>query len=227
MSVRLENCEFPDDLLYDDEGLVWIRMEASGEWTLGITSIQSALAGPLAKVSFRDADAMYERGRSLGTLEGGRYFGAVRTPVAARLVSVNEELARRPKLLSEDPYGRGWFARIRPADPGDLTGVTDALNSRERLGSQIVALRVHCFTVFPDHEMFEIGTECAAVISKLDELLEASSPGEVVHLVSDDWTAPAEMENWSMRTGNPVLEARKEGTLYHFLVRKAGAPARV
>lgn len=224
--MRVDSCEFPDDLLYDEEGLVWVRPEPSGEWVLGITSIHSALAGPLAKVTHRDPDSVYERGRSLGTLESGRYFGAIRTPVAARLVAVNDEVVRRPKLLSEDPYGRGWFARVRPVEPANRAGMADASHSRERLASQVATLRVHCFSVFPDHEMFEIGTECAAVISKLDELLEKSAPGEVVHLVSDDWTAPAEMENWSMRTGNPVVESRKEGTLFHFLVRKAGEPAR-
>ena len=69
--------------------------------------------------------------------------------------------------------------------------------------------------------MIEIGTECAAVLTKLNDLLVRIEPGEVVHIVSDDPTAPIEMVRWSDQTGQPVIETRREGNLYHFLVRKA------
>ena len=85
---------------------------------------------------------------------------------------------------------------------------------------QIRALRVHCFAAFPDYDLIEIGTECAAVLTKLDDLINRIEPGEVVHIVSDDSTAPIEMVRWSDRANQPVLETRKEGALYHFLVRK-------
>jgi len=68
--------------------------------------------------------------------------------------------------------------------------------------------------------MFEIGTECAAVLVKLNELLTQVAIGEVVHLVTDDPTAPIEMVRWSDETGQPVIDERREGTLFHFLVRK-------
>jgi len=79
---------------------------------------------------------------------------------------------------------------------------------------------VHCYAALPDYELFEIGTECAAVLVKLNELLARIEAGDVVHLVSDDWTAPVEMQNWSSMTGQPIIETRREGNLYHFLIRK-------
>src|SRR5207247_4217493 len=50
-SMKIEQCEFPDDLLYDPEGLVWARPLESGEIVVGITSIHAALAGPVRKGS--------------------------------------------------------------------------------------------------------------------------------------------------------------------------------
>ena len=220
--MRIEHCEFPDDLLYDEDGLVWVRPDASGLRVVGITSIQAALAGPLTKVAAKPAGIEYARGKSVGTLESGRYFGAIRLPMEATLLRVNESVLANPKLLSSDPYGRGWFAEVRPKEATGTPWLRSAADVRDRLAAQVAALRVHCFAAFPDHEMFEIGTECAAVMAKLDELLTQVPTGDVVHLVSDDWTAPAEMVNWSMRTGQPILEQRKEGNLYHFLVRKVG-----
>ncbi|HLE53846.1 MAG TPA: hypothetical protein VI999_01210 [Thermoplasmata archaeon] len=218
--MKIDTCEFPDELLYEDEGLTWARREPSGDVVLGITSIQAAVAGPLTKVEPRPVGREYGRQKTIGTLESGKFFGPIRTPVAGTLLAVNEEAVRNPKLLSSAPYGEGWFARVRPAASENLAGLRSVAESKERLVSQIAALRVHCFAAFPDHELVEIGTECAAVLTKLDDLMTHLRMGDVVHLVSDDWTAPAEMENWSMRTGQKVLESRKEGNLYHFLVRK-------
>jgi len=219
-TMKIENCEFPDSLLYEDEGFVWARPEPSGEFTVGATSIQVALAGRLTKIAPKPLGAEYGRGKSLGSIESGKYFGAIRAPFDGVLVAVNESVVRRPRLLSADPYGDGWYARLRPKDDSAGATLRPPEELQERFVSQIAALRVHCFAAFPDYEMFEIGTECAAVLVKLDELIAHAGPGEVVHIVSDDWTAPAEMENWSVRTGHPVVESRKEGSLYHFLVRK-------
>lgn len=219
--MRIESCEFPDDALYEPDGLVWVRREASGEVVVGITSIHAAVAGRLTKVEPRPTGVEYGRGKSVGTVESGRYFGPIRTPVRGILLVVNPAVLETPKLVSEKPYADGWFARIRPTDwDADRADLKTAEEARDLLADQMAALHVHCFAAFPDYELFEIGTECTAVLAKLDETLSHASEGEVVHLVSDDWTAPAEMVNWSQRTGHPVIEERKEGNLYHFLVRK-------
>ena len=219
--MRIDTCEFPDDALYDADGLVWVRRETSGDVVLGITSIQAAVAGRLTQVTSRTLGVEYGPGRSLGTLESGRYFGPIRTPVRATLVAVNEAVLAAPKLLSEKPYAEGWFARLRPTSwDEDRGAVKPAEEVKELLVAQMAALHVHCFAAFPDYELVEIGTECSAVLAKLDETLVHAAEDEVVHLVSDDWTAPAEMVNWSERTGYPLIDERKEGNLYHFLVRK-------
>ncbi len=219
--MRIESCEFPDDVLYEPDGLVWARREPSGEIVMGITSVHAALAGRLTKVEGRPLGVEYDRGKSVGTVEGGRFFGSVRTPVRGTLLAVNERVLAAPRVLSEAPYTDGWFARLRPLDwEADRQALKPAAEARERLAAQIAALHVHCFAAFPDYELVEIGTECSAVLAKLDEALAQAREGEVVHLVSDDWTAPAEMVNWSQRTGHPVIEERKEGSLYHVLVRK-------
>ncbi|MCS4540675.1 MAG: hypothetical protein HYU03_08305, partial [Thaumarchaeota archaeon] len=89
-----------------------------------------------------------------------------------------------------------------------------------RLGEALIELRVRCFEEFPDHEMHEIGTECAAVLVKLDELIEREPSGTVVHIVSDDPTAGIEMVRWSERTGNALVDERREGELEHFVIKK-------
>ena len=219
--MKIESCEFPDGLLYERDGLVWARPESDGTLTLGITSIYTALTGRLSKVSARPLGEAYDAGRTLVLLESPKYFGPVRTPIAGILEGVNDAAIGEPKRITDAPYGDGWLARFRPkAWSGEAPGLRSVSAARDTIVAQIKALRVHCYAAFPDYEMFEIGTECSAVLSKLDDLLARMAPGEVVHIVSDDWTAPVEMENWSLRTHQPVIESRKEGNLYHFLARK-------
>ncbi|HKW43466.1 MAG TPA: sulfurtransferase TusA family protein, partial [Thermoplasmata archaeon] len=160
-------------------------------------------------------------GAAIGFLESGKYFGPIRAPISGVLRAANPVVLARPRVATEAPYTDGWFARMEPTDlPQDRTGLRAAPGAKPLLAKQIAALRVRCFAAFPDHEMFEIGVECSAVLTKLNELLREIRRGEVVHLVTDDPTAPIEMVRWSDETGQPVIDERKEGTLYHFLVRK-------
>lgn len=220
--MDIEGCRFPEDVLYDRDGLTWARVEPSGLVTVGVTSILAALAGRLTSIRPKPAGVSLERGRAVATMESETYFGSVRAPLSGVLEAANAAVLARPKACSEDPYGEGWLVRLRPSRlPAERADLLPAAEAAGMLRNQITALRVRCFTAFPDHEMFEIGSECAAVLVKLDELVARIPAGEVVHIVSDDWTAPAEMENWSERTGHPVVDSRREGNLFHFLVRKA------
>ncbi len=219
--MRIEECEFPEDVLYDPDGFVWLREDVESA-VVGITSVLAAVAGKLTSVRARPTGIIYARGDGIGSLESGRYFGLIRAPVRGTLVAVNEEALRRPRLLSEAPYGEGWFARLRPENWQEDRGVLrSSADARGLLWTQIEALRVRCFAAFPDYEMVEIGVECSAVLVKLNELMARIEVGEVVHILSDDATAPVEMAHWTAQTGHPVVDARKEANLFHYLVRKA------
>jgi glycine cleavage system H lipoate-binding protein/TusA-related sulfurtransferase len=219
--LRIENCEFPEDALYDLENNVWVKMESRSRAKLGITSVYAALAGRLNKVTFKPTGADVRKGQSVATIESPRYFGVVRTPLTGRLVTVNAALERDPKLANDSPYTLGWFAELEPALPNNELGLlVEPKNAVERVREQIRELRVRCFKAYPDYEMWEIGVECASVLVRLNELMERCKLGEVVHVISDDPTADIEMERWSDETGQAVLESRKEGKLTHFIVKK-------
>jgi TusA-related sulfurtransferase len=67
--------------------------------------------------------------------------------------------------------------------------------------------------------MVEIGTECAAVLVRLNELMDNLPQGDIVHVVSDDPTAYVEMVRWAEQTGHGLIDWRKEENLFHFIVR--------
>lgn len=219
--MELDYCLFPDDLLYDVDNNTWIRIESDERITIGVSSLLSAIAGKLTSARLRPVGTKVDRGRSLGTLESVRFVGPVPSPVSGVVSEVNELVAKQPKLLNDSPYLEGWIARLKPLrldDEKSLLSTTQ--DSKDRLKAKIAEFRARCFKAFPDHEMYEIGAECTAVLVRLNELVGEIPVGDVIHIVSDDPTAYVEMERWTDDTGQGLVDWRQEGNLFHFIVRK-------
>ena len=217
--MKIDNCSFPEDLLYDTENFVWMGNKEKTV-TIGITTIMASIAGKLSRIKLKPVGTKLEKGMSCGSLESAKYFGVVRTPISGTIVQVNKSLMDKPKLANDSPYTEGWFIKIEPSDMGDMRTLETIENCHDKMSLAIQKLRVKCFAAFPDHEMFEIGVECSATLAKLDELIEKIPAGEVIHLVSDDPTADLEMLRWSEEREQFLLEMRNEGNLFHFIVKK-------
>lgn len=221
--MEINGCTFPEGLLYDTENLVWVKSNDSTDksMTIGVTTLLASIAGRLSKIKIKQVNTNIEKGKSIGSLESTKYFGVVRSPISGRIIEVNESIINRPKVVNDFPYTNGWFAKLEPYNIKDELGALETIeNCHNKIDSLIQKLHVRCFVAFPDHEMFEIGVECAATLMKLDELLIKLPIGDVVHLVSDDLTADLEMIRWSEQNGQSLLETRTEGNLFHFIVKK-------
>ncbi len=219
--MEIDHCVFPDDLLYDLENNTWLRIEDNGEVTVGVTSVLPAIAGKLTIARLKLAEVVIQRGQSLGTLESLKFVGPIPSPVSGILLKTNGLIVDRPRIINDSPYQEGWIASLKPSHLAlERILLSKSTESKILLVKKIAEFHVRCFKAFPDHEMSEIGTECSAVLIRLNDLLATIPVGEVVHLVSDDQTAYVEMVAWSERTGQNLLDWRQEGNLFHFIVKK-------
>ena len=227
--MQISHCNFPEGVLYDLDNLVWIKTDDKDPSvvTLGITPILISLAGKLTKVKLKDIGTTVEKNKSVGSIESIRYFGMVRCPVKGKVIAVNDTLTQIPKIANDSPYDDGWFVKIRRIDDSSVmkydlknNGLALIEDCHFEIEKIINKLHVRCFSASPDYEMFEIGVECAATLTKLDELIDKINTGNVVHVVSDDTSADLEMIRWSEERGQGLLEFRKEGNLFHFIVKK-------
>jgi glycine cleavage system H protein len=225
--VDVGGCPVPEDRLYDLEHDVWYRPDAgAGTATVGVLGPLVWFAGRFVQVTYRDLHGTVARGRSVATIESVRFTGAVRLPVDADVVATNPAIVARPRLLNDAPYDDGWVVRVRPvtvpgpSSPRLRTAAEIAADLLERIRAQ----RIRCWPQTADVELFEIGIECSAVLTMLNEELRDRPPGAAVLLVTDDPTSPIEMERWSDQTGHRLLAHRSEGNLHQFLVRKEANP---
>jgi len=222
--LKINHCEFPDGLLYDVEQGTWAELKGD-VIRVGITSLLSWSFGVFSAITFRGSGTTLVRGQVLGTLEGSRHFDVFRSPVAGTLSAANARLIDEPGLLNKDPYGEAWFAEIQVRNHDEVKALGRLPQAEHRIAELLKERHVHCFTAFPDFEIFDTGVECQAVLAKLNDLLGRSTPGTVVHVVSDDSSAEIEMQRWSDQTGNSVLDVQKEGKIFHYIVRKEPSKA--
>jgi glycine cleavage system H protein len=219
--LELDHCNFPDNLLYDLESNTWITIEETSEVTVGMTSILSAIAGKFTSARLQPVGTRMGRGRSIGTLESLKFVGPIPSPISGIVSDVNGDVVKRPKLLNDAPYSDGWIVRLKPLSlQVERRFLSRAVDAAETFKKRIVEFHARCFKAFPDHEMYEIGTECSAVLVRLNELLATVPVGDVVHLVTDDPTSYVEMIRWTDQTGHALVDWRQEGNLFHFIVRK-------
>ena len=217
----IDNCNFPDNLLYDPDNFVWVDVSNENSIKIGVIPILSSISGKLQSIKLKKEGTYIEKGKSLGSLESPKYFGIVRSPLNGKIKEINESILSKPKQVNDSPYELGWLSTIVPSNfDKDLKGLKKIGECYIQLKSLIDEFHVRCFNAYPDYEKYELGTECAATLTKLDELLTKIDIGAIVYLASDDITADLELTRWSKERSQSILEIRKEGLIFHFLVRK-------
>ncbi|MDH5362639.1 MAG: glycine cleavage system protein H, partial [Aigarchaeota archaeon] len=50
--------------------------------------------------------------------ETAKWVGALKSPVTGEITEANPDLKSQPKLINEDPYGKGWLVTVKPAQLG-------------------------------------------------------------------------------------------------------------
>jgi glycine cleavage system H protein len=223
--LLVEGCEFPDDVYVDVRNDVWIKPASEHQFVLGITSILSFTAGRVKALNPKKDLVLVKAGQGIATMESVKYFGAIRTPIDARVLEFNPVLSEKPRVVNDSPYADGWIAKLEAHENivSLATNSESLLLSSEAvaiLEERIKELKVHCFKKLPDEELVSVGVECSATLANLDELLRTRPKGTVVHVVSDDPFAEIEMIRWSDQTGNLLIETRNEENLSHFIVEK-------
>ena len=139
--VTHEGFDFPDDLYYTEDQ-IWVKKE-NGKVRLGFTTFGMDLAGKIKFVRLRPAGKQIAAGRSIGTLESGKWTGPVKAPVGGVIAEVNDALKDKPGILNEDPYGAGWIAVLEPDNlDGDIATLQGAAGLDEWVKKEFAEKKV-------------------------------------------------------------------------------------
>ena len=115
----------PADLKYT-QSHEWVRLEADGSVTIGITDHAQDALGDLVFVEAPEAGRQVEAGEACAVVESVKAASDVYAPIAGEVTAGNEALADAPEGINDDAYGEGWIYKLKPANAADLDGLLDA-----------------------------------------------------------------------------------------------------
>jgi glycine cleavage system H protein len=116
--------QVPDDRRYTEEH-EWVLTEGDAV-RVGITDYAQDALGDVVFVDLPEPGRSAEAGERIAEVESTKSVAEIYAPVAGSVVAVNDDLADRPELVNEDPYGAGWFVTVAPSDPAALDSLMDA-----------------------------------------------------------------------------------------------------
>lgn len=115
----------PNELKYRDSH-EWVRKEADGTFTVGITEHAQELLGDMVFVDLPEVGITYSAGDECAVAESVKAASDIYAPVSGEIVAVNDELGDAPELVNSEPYAAGWLFRIKPSDESELDSLLDA-----------------------------------------------------------------------------------------------------
>ena len=102
----------------------WVRLEGDTA-TIGITPYAQEQLGDVVFVELPEIGKKVEKGKELAVVESVKAASEVYAPISGEVVEVNSALTDAPATVNEDALGKGWFAKLKVADKGQLSGLMD------------------------------------------------------------------------------------------------------
>lgn len=114
----------PDNLKYT-KSHEWVRHEADGTATIGVTFHAQEMLGDVVFVETPAVGRKVKQGEECGVIESVKAAADLYAPLSGEVVAANGELAETPEKVNQDPY-MAWMFRIKPDNPPELAGLLDA-----------------------------------------------------------------------------------------------------
>ena len=117
----------PDKLLFAKTH-EWVAVADEGGQkiaTMGLTDFAVQALTDLVFIELPKVGRQVKAEESFAEVESVKAVSDVYSPVSGEVIAVNETLPDNLETLSNDPYGKGWIAKIRVTDASSLGKLMD------------------------------------------------------------------------------------------------------
>jgi glycine cleavage system H protein len=104
----------------------WARLEEDGTVTIGISDFAQNSLGDVVYVELPEEGQDVSGGDEAGVVESVKAASDIYAPVSGTVVAINQVLEDEPEKVNQDPYGDGWFFKLKPDDETELAELLDA-----------------------------------------------------------------------------------------------------
>jgi glycine cleavage system H protein len=114
----------PANLKYT-ESHEWVRAEADGTVTVGITEYAQDALGDIVFVELPKVGKSFTAGDDAAVVESVKAASDIYAPLSGEVVAVNDAVADAPDSINADAYS-AWLFKLKPSDAGAINGLLDA-----------------------------------------------------------------------------------------------------
>jgi glycine cleavage system H protein len=115
----------PKDLKYATSH-EWAKKQPDGTVVVGISDHAQSALGDLVFVEVPKAGRKVTAGEACAVVESVKAASDVYAPISGEVVDANAALAGAPETLNQDPYGKGWMFKLKPANAAEVDKLLDA-----------------------------------------------------------------------------------------------------
>ena len=114
----------PADLKYTPSH-EWVRVEADGTLTIGITHHAQDLLGDMVFIENPAPGRSLAKGEECAVVESVKAASDVYAPIAGEVIAANGDVESSPEAVNKDAYS-AWMFKMKPANAGDVAELLDA-----------------------------------------------------------------------------------------------------
>ncbi|GAA0311674.1 glycine cleavage system protein GcvH [Psychrobacter aestuarii] len=111
----------------------WLRLEDDGTITVGITDHAQDLLGDVVFVELPEVGDTVAVDDEIAVVESVKAASDVYAPLSGEIVAINDNLEDEPEIINSDPYGDGWFFKIKPLNADDYDELLSAEDYQNEL----------------------------------------------------------------------------------------------
>ncbi len=103
----------------------WVKLEADGNVTVGITHHAQEMLGDVVFVEAPAAGRQVKQGEECAVVESVKAAADIYAPLSGEVLAANSELADAPEKINADAYA-AWIFKLKPTSPAEFSGLLDA-----------------------------------------------------------------------------------------------------
>jgi glycine cleavage system H protein len=111
----------PSDLNYA-KSHEWVRVSGDSA-VVGITDHAQHELTDIVFVELPEVGRKLKAGESCAVVESVKTASDIYSPVSGEVVEVNQTVVEDPALVNREPFGGGWFYKIKLSHPAELAGL--------------------------------------------------------------------------------------------------------
>lgn len=93
--------------------------------SIGITDFAVQHLTDLVFIDLPSVGDTLTKGERFGEIESVKAVSDLNAPVSGEVVEVNDEIADALERVAEDPYGAGWFVKVKMTDASEMDSLLD------------------------------------------------------------------------------------------------------